>query len=264
MNKFITFGIVSVVAIALVFVLLPFTVVNAGEKAVITSNGAVSRVVGAGLHFRVPLIEHAVKYDVRTQKASADASAASSDLQTVNAKVAVNYNVNPATVADMYARIGTEDTIAATIIDPAIQEVVKAVTAKYTAEQLITQRAQVTSDIQTALTQRLQPNDVVITGVSITNFDFSSQFNQAIEAKVTAQQNAEAAKNKLAQVQYEAQQTTTKAQADADAIKIKAEAINSQGGADYVKLQAIEKWNGAGCTSYCGLETANGLLLSAK
>ena len=106
--------------------------------------------------------------------------------------------------------------------------------------------------------------DKVSSTAGITNVAFSDSFTQAIEAKVTATQNAEAAQNKLAQVQAEAQQTVAKAQADAEAIKIQAQAINSQGGADYVELQKVQKWNGAGCTSYCGLSTSNGLLVTAK
>ncbi len=80
--------------------------------------------------------------------------------------------------------------------------------------------------------------------VNITNFQFSESFSAAIEAKVTAVQNAEAQKNKLEQVKYEAQQKIETAKAEAETIRISAQAINSQGGTDYVNLKAIEKWNG--------------------
>lgn len=241
-NKVITGGIVTVVVIGVALLLSPFIVIDAGEEGIVVRNGAVDHIIGAGLQGKAPLIDNVVVFDVRTQKEQTDATAASSDLQNVTASVAINYNVNPDTVGDMYKRIGTD--YKNTIIDPAIQETVKGVTAKYTAEQLITQRSQVTTDIQTALVSRLQPNDIVVTGVSITNFAFSDQFNSAIEAKVTAQQNAEAAKNKLQQVQYEADQTVAKATADAKAIQIQAQAIEQQGGANYVQLQAVAKWDG--------------------
>ena len=104
----------------------------------------------------------------------------------------------------MYQRIGKD--YGPKVIDPAIQEVVKAVTAKYTAEQLITKRAIVTDEIQTQLSSKLGASDIQVTSVSIVNFDFSQSFNQAIEAKVTAEQNALASKNKLDQVKYEAEQ----------------------------------------------------------
>lgn len=90
----------------------------------------------------------------------------------------------------------------------------------------------------------MQSTGIIISGMNITNLEFSPSFNTAIEAKVTAEQNALAQKNKLEQVKYEAQQTIEKAKAEAESIKIQAESVNSQGGADYVKLKAIEKWNG--------------------
>lgn len=242
MPKLAKFGIGAAVLIVLVVLLLPFTVVDAGEKAVVIRNGAVSRVLDPGLHGILPIIEGVVTFDTRTQKEQTNAEAASADLQTVNTTVAVNYNVNPSKVADMYTRLGAN--YQSTIIDPAIQEVVKATTANYTAEELITKRADVTTKIQSALAERLAPNDIVVTSVSIVNFAFSGSFNAAIEAKVTAEQNALAAKNKLDQVQYEAQQRIAQAEGEAKAIQIQAQAINSQGGADYVQLQAIKQWDG--------------------
>ncbi len=120
----------------------------------------------------------------------------------------------------------------------------KANTAKYTAEQLITKREDVRAGIIALLTDKMKPFGVTVDAVNITNFDFSPQFNTAIEAKVTAEQNALAAKNKLDQVQYEAQQRVAQADGEAKAIAIQAQAINSQGGASYVQLKAIEKWDG--------------------
>ncbi len=146
----------AVIGVALILILLPFTIVDAGEKAVITSNGAVSHVVGAGFHLVMPVIQGVVKYDVRTQKEQTDASAASSDLQTVNTTVAINYSINPDTVADMYTRIGTADQVKGKVIDPAIQEVVKAATAKYTATDLLTKRAEVTALIKQGLVERCE------------------------------------------------------------------------------------------------------------
>ncbi len=244
-------AIVAVVLGLIVLVLLSgsFGTVSAGQRGVKTRFGKVVGTVDTGLYMKIPLIEHVNKMDVQTQKEQTDASAASSDLQTVNAKVAINYSIDPSKVADIYTRIGTE--YKSRVIDPAIQEVVKAVTAKYTAEQLITKRAEVTDAIQTSLKDKLVLSDISVTSVSITNFDFSPSFNQAIEAKVTAEQNALAAKNKLEQVKFEAQQKIETAKADAESIKIQAAAITSQGGEDYVKLQALKAWDGHGCVSYC-------------
>lgn len=252
MNKLIGWAIGIVVLLALILLLNPFVQVSAGERAVVTHFGAVSGELGPGIHWITPITTGAVVMNVQTQKEQTTAGAASKDLQQVSAEIAVNYNVDPNKVTDLYVKVGAS--YKGTIIDPAIQEVVKQVTANYTAEELITKRTQVTSDIQTALTEKLAPSDIIVTAVNVTNFDFSAQFNSAVEAKVTAQQNAQAAQNKLAQVQFEAQQTVATAEAQAKAIQIQAQAINSQGGADYVALQKIKAWDGKSCTSYCGLD----------
>lgn len=244
--KAIIYGVAAVIAISLVIALSPFTIVDAGERGVVTRVGAYSRVMGPGIHWLTPLVEGVTKFDVRTQKEETDASAASKDLQTVNAKVAVNYNVNPDSLGDLYVRIGSE--YKAKIIDPAVQEVVKAVTAQYTAEELITKRAEVTDKILNGLKESVQAraegNNLTVTAVSIVNFDFSKSFNEAIENKVTAEQNALAAKNKLEQIKYEAQQTIETAKATAEAQRIQSQSLAAAGGEDYVALKAIEKWNG--------------------
>lgn len=241
-SKLVSLLITAIVIIALVVLLLPFTIVGAGEQAVITRNGAVARIEGPGMHFVAPIFEGVVKFDTRTQKEQTDANASSADLQTVDATVAVNYNVVPGKVADMYTRIGTN--FQSTVIDPAIQEAVKAATAKYTAEELITKRADVTDEIKSNLTNALATDDIQVTSVSVINFSFSDSFNTAVEAKVTAEQNALAAENQVAQTQAQASSTIIAAQAQAQAIEIQAQAINSEGGADYVQLQAIKAWNG--------------------
>lgn len=220
-----------------------FGTVAAGERGVRTRFGAVVGEVGQGLYVKIPIIESVVVIDVQTQKEQTNAEAASADLQTVHAVVAVNYNVDISKVQELYTNIGLD--YKSRIIDPAIQEAVKSSTAKYTVNELISKRPQVQDDIRSSLINRLSPQFIDVGAVSVVNFDFSDSFNKAIEAKVTAEQNALAAKNKLDQVKFEAEQTIATAQAQAEAIKIQAQAINSQGGADYVQLQAINKWNGA-------------------
>lgn len=238
----IAWGVATVIVITLIIMLSPFTIVGAGEVGVITKVGAFDYTVGPGIHWLTPLVQGVHKFDVQTQKEQAESSAASADLQTVDTTVAINYNVDPTKVGDLYVRIG--DDYKSKIIDPAIQEVVKAVTAQYTAEELLTKRSDVTGKIQGQLSEKLIASDIIVSAISITEFKFSESFNQAIEAKVTAEQNALAAKNKLDQVKYEAEQTIATAQAQAEAIKIQAQAINSQGGADYVQLQFAKAWDG--------------------
>ena len=232
-----------VLAVAVLIVVFgTFGTVSAGNIGVKTRFGKVVGNITPGLYMKIPLIESVTQMDVQTQKDQADATAASNDLQSVTATVAVNYHVEPQDAPTIFQNVGAD--YADRVIAPAIQESVKSVTANYTAEQLITEREKVREDILTLLTTKLQVYGVQTDSLNIVNFAFSDQFNTAIEAKVTAQQNALAAQNKLVQVQAEAAQTVATAKAQAEAIQIQAQAIDSQGGADYVELQAVNKWNG--------------------
>lgn len=218
--------------------------ITAGHRGVLLTLGKPDPMPKAeGFHFKIPLIQSVVKMDVRTQKFdAAKASAASKDLQIVTTDVTLNYYIQPDSVVDIYRKIGIS--YQDTIINPAVQEVVKAQTAIYTAEELITLRPEVKEKMDTALKDRLREFGIYVQAVSITNFDFSAEFNKAIEAKVTAQQSALAAKNKLEQIKFEAEQRVTQAKGEAEAIAIQVNAINQKGGQSYVQLQSIARWNG--------------------
>lgn len=256
-------GIVALVVVVVGFVLLlminPFTRISSQEVGIITHFGAIDGTVGEGLHMINPFTTDVVKMDISILKEAADASAASKDLQSVSTQVSLNYRLDAAKAVDIYRSY--ENKHVTRIIQPAIQEAVKSATAKYTAEELITKREEVKGVIYQDLKTRLAANNILATEVLITNFDFSPSFNQAVEAKVKAEQDALASKNKLEQTKYEAEQKVVTATAEAESIRIQAEAVTSQGGADYVELQRINKWNGQGCTQYCGLDSATGLLI---
>jgi len=237
---------VGIVVIILVLWLMPFTVVDAGERAVVLRWGKVVRTLDSGVHWVTPIAESTETFDVRTQKEEVTASAASKDLQTVTATVALNYNLDPLEVGSIYQTLRKE--YKARVIDPAIQEAVKASTAKFTAEELITKREVVKDEMLGLLRTRLASEHIIATGVSIVNFDFSKDFNQAIELKVKAQQMALQAENDLKRIQFEAQQTIAKAQAEAQSIRLQSEAANNE---KYVALKQLEvqlefarKWNG--------------------
>jgi len=235
-----TIGVlISLFVIALIN---PFYTIGAGEKGVIVTFGKVSGTVDPGFHVRKPFMDHIEKINVQIQKEQVEASAASKDMQNVTAVVAVNYRLQDDKVSDLYKNIGVN--YKEKVIDPAIQEAVKASTSKYNADELITKRETVREEIKTLITEKLATSYIIVTEVNIVNFAFSSQFNAAIEGKVKAEQDALTSKNQLEQVKYEAQQQIETAKAQAESIKIQAQAINSQGGADYVQLQAIQKWNG--------------------
>lgn len=236
-------GHIMVGLVGLIVLFGSFRIVGAGERGVRLTFGQVSdEVLTEGLNFKLPLVQSIKVLDVKIQKEEVTAGAASKDLQNVSAVIALNYHLEAEKVNKLWQSVGSDYKIR--IIDPAIQEAIKAVTARYTAEELITKRPQVKDDAKVALTERLAKEFILVDELSIVNFDFSGSFNQAIEAKVTAEQNALAAKNKLEQVKYEAEQRISQARGEAEAIRIQAQAIQNQGGEAYVNLKAIEKWNG--------------------
>jgi regulator of protease activity HflC (stomatin/prohibitin superfamily) len=163
-------------------------------------------------------------------------------LQDVKIAVVVNYHQDAEKVNKIYQQYGSS--YQTNVIEPMIREAVKSVSALYTAEELVTKRTEFSDKVTNVLLERLASKDAVLERFNVTNFEFSNSFNQAIEAKVTAEQNALAAKNKLEQVKFEAEQRLTEAKAEAEAIKIQAQAITQQGGKEYVNLKAVEKWNG--------------------
>lgn len=253
---------VALAAIPVVLILLiivwPFGTINAGERGVLLRWGAVTgKVLGEGLYFRIPIADRVVVMDVQVQKEQVNASAASADLQSVNSTVAVNFHTSPDTVAHIYQDIGEDYKIR--LIDPALQEAVKASTAKYTAEELITKREEVRDEIKSNLTAKLEPKGILVDDFNIVDFNFSDSFNEAIEAKVTAEQSALAAKNKLEQIKFEATQEVEAAKGRAEALRIESEAIRSN--PQILELRAIEKWDGrlptvtSGATPFVNIPT---------
>lgn len=183
--------------------------------------------------------------DVRIQKVVTDAASSSSDLQDVDMSVALNYNIIPDKANVVVQTINSD--YKSTIIDPAVQEVMKAVSARYTAEELITKRPAVSSEMKEALRLRLLESNITVTGFSIINFSFSQTFTDAIEAKQTAEQNALKAKRDLDRIKVEAEQTIAAATAEAEALRLQKMNISP----DLIELRkieaelkAIEKWNG--------------------
>lgn len=235
--------VLFLIAIAIMFFVSPFTVIDTTEQAVVIRLGTLDRTLAEGVHWKTPFIEKVVKFDVTTKKIEEETAAASLDLQDVRVTVAVQYNIDPTGVEALYREYKTN--VKRAVIDPAIQDAVKAGTAQFTAEALITERTAVKEAIEVALKERLAEVYVHVSNVDIVNFAFSDSFNRAIEAKVTAEQEADKAENDLERVKFEADQRVATAEAEAEAIRIQANAINSQGGEDYVNLKAIEKWNGA-------------------
>jgi len=233
-----------IIIVAIILWFNAWFVVEPGYNGFTVTLGKVNPTVYSDwLHFKTPFITKSVKYNIQTQKLDAVADASSKDLQSVSASIVVNYKFLEKEVVNLYKNVGREEKVAEKIIQPAVQEVFKSVVAKYSAEQLITDRAAVSKDIEAALNTRLEAYWIIIQSFNIVNFDFSKSFNDAIEAKVTAEQNALAEKNKLEKVKYESEQKIVAAEAQAKAIEIQAKAIQNQWGKEYVQLKWIEQWD---------------------
>ena len=226
------------------------TIIQPGSVGIVIRLGeAQPNALEEGVHFVIPFITQVRELNVKIQKAEVKTAAASKDLQTVNAAIVVNYRVDKTKAVTLFREIGIN--YLATVIEPAIQEAFKADSAKYTAEALITERSTVSLGIRESISTRLLQFGVVVDAVNITNFDFSSEFNTAIEAKVTAAQRAEQAKNELERYRFEAQQKVETAKGEAEAImekaKAEAEALSLKkqfATMELIWLSAVEKWDG--------------------
>ena len=210
--------LVGLIVLILLF-FRPWVQVGPGQRGIVLNFGAVQeQVLEEGLHLRIPLMQEVVFMDVKLQKAETDAAAASADLQDVSSRVALNYHIVPDKANVVYQKIGLQ--FKERIIDPAILEVVKAVTAKYTAEELITKRPAVSEAMRQALMERLIVNNIAVDAFSIVIFSFSKIFTEAIESKQTAEQLALKAKRDLDRIKIEAEQKITAARAEAESLRL--------------------------------------------
>lgn len=242
---------------ALILIFSSFGTVGAGERGVKTRFGAVVGTVPQGLYTKTPFLDKVHKMDVKTRTINYDKNGkegdasdtsqlygASKDLQDVKIGVVVTYHIDPEKVTDIYSQYSSVGNYETNVIEPIIRQIVKATSAEFTAEELVTKRAEYSEKVTVLLTEQMLAKYAIIQNFSVTNFEFSAEFSKAIEAKVTATQNAEAAKNKLEQVKYEKEQAIVTAQGVAEAQRIQSQSLAAQGGSDFVQLKAIEKWDG--------------------
>lgn len=231
-------GVIAAIVV-LTVALESFTTVEAGHTGVVTTFGKVENgVLSEGLHFKIPFIQDIIQVDNRVQKAEVDCSSASKDLQTVTSTIALNYRVRNESSAEIYRNVGPS--FESIIVAPAIQECVKAVTARYTAEQLITERQLIGDQMKELLNGKISSYGLEIEIFNIISFEFTAEYNQAIEAKQTAQQNALKAEQDLQRIKVEAEQTIALAQAEAEAYRLKSEQITPQ----MIAMEYIDKWDG--------------------
>jgi len=230
-----------VIILALVLILsATLYEIPAGNIGVVLRFGAVDRVVYPGINVKMPFVETVQTMNIRTQKDEVQATAMSENLQLVTSVIAVNYHLDGSKAKEVYQNIGAN--YADIIVAPAIQNTFKAVTAKFDAEELITKRDEVRLAAEEDLTKQLAPYNIIVENFNIVNFDFSDEYQNAIEAKQVAQQQVETAKQKLAQAEIEAQTEVAKAQGQADAQK----ALNQTGALtpEYLQYLFLTKWSG--------------------
>lgn len=251
--KLIIMGAIALVMIAIISA-ASVQIVESGHRGVLLHWSAVDTSIPpleAGLHFVIPFQDKVINIEVRTLKFVKGTSGASKDLQTVSTEVTVNYRASPNSVHVLYKEVGLD--YESRIIQPAVEEVVKQITAKYNAEELITKRPLVKADIEAEITARLNPYNISTDAISITDFQFSPLFAQAIESKVEAEQKALKAENDLRRIEVEARQqeqqakgiaaaNVAEAQGEAEAIRIINEALAQN--PNYLEWLKVQTWDG--------------------
>ncbi len=218
-----------------------FTTIKTGEVGIKVRFGEiVSSTTDTGIVFKLPF-EDMKKINVKVQKFENEEvfSTSTKDLQIVNnIKVSINYQIDGTKAVDLYKTVGTN--YQTTVLQPAIQETIKAVISQYTAEELVTKRSDVSLTINNTLDERISPYGINSVAVSINNFDFSESYNQAIEQKAVAEQEVETSKNQLEKAKIDAEKKKVEAQGEAEANALLQQSLTDQ----IIAQQFIEKWNG--------------------
>ena len=240
--------IIGVVIVIVVLSIMSgsFGTVGAGERGVLLRFGAVTGTIhDEGLYFKIPFMEEVILMSTQIMKYTAPATSSSQDLQVVTTEVTLNYQLMGDQVGQIYRTLRRDYEYR--VIQPYIQEAVKSTTANYNAEELITQRPAVRNALQQVVSDRLSPLGINVVQLSITDFQFSVAFQHAIEAKVTAVQQALEAQNALSRVEFEAKQEIARARAEAEGLRLQKANITK----DLLELRkievqgaAVEKWNG--------------------
>jgi len=239
--------IVGIIALLFIFLIAnPFLTIPAGHRGVILNWGAVQKeVLPEGLAFRWPVYQQVVKADVRILVTQPDCDAVTKDQQVNHTKVAVNYHIIPSEASWVFQNAGLD--YKDKLVYPKIQEIVKAITARYTALELISKREQVRNEMKDHLKEALKPYKIIVDDFSVVNFKWDADFQKAIESKQVAEQLAMKAQRDLERIKIEAEQKITQAKAEAESLRLQKENVTP----NLIRLRqieanikAIEKWNG--------------------
>ncbi|WP_408648874.1 prohibitin family protein [Tumidithrix elongata] len=218
-----------------------FAIVDAGERGVLMQFGRVQQeILDEGIHFVIPLVHSVQKLSVRIQKQQITAEASSKDLQDVFTDIALNWHIVPEEANIIFQQIGSEQEVVERIINPAVEEVLKAVMAKYTAEEIITTRGEVKAGVDRALSDRLRAYHIAVDDISLVHVHFSQRFSDAVETKQIAEQEAKRAEFIALKAKSEAEAKVNLAKGEAEAQGIIQKTLTP----DLLQKQIVDKWNG--------------------
>ncbi len=231
--------IIIVTIVTLFLISLSITTIKSGEVGIRIRFGKVlDRKVNEGFNFQVPIVERIEKVDIKVQKSSVETSSSSKDLQEVQMSIAVNYRIDSERVIELYKNVGMN--YRSIILEPAIEESIKAVTSQYTAEELITNRSEVSQKCMEELSKKVEKYGILVKDFNITNFSFSPEFDRAIEEKQVAEQKVLTAKQELEKEKIEAEKKIVVAEAEKKANELKQKTLTD----NIIKEKFIDKWNG--------------------
>lgn len=235
-----------VLKLMLVFIILTlissfFVIVPAGGRGVLMRFGAVqSQVLEEGIHPVIPIVHTVQTLSIRVQKQEISAAASSKDLQDIYIDVVLNWHIIPDEASILFQRIGDEPAVVSSVVSPAVEEVLKAVVAMYTAEEIVTQRGDVKAQVDQSLTTRLRAYHVAVDDVSLVHIRFSKRFSDAVEAKQVAEQEAKRAEFIAQKAVREAEAKVNLAKGEAEAYQV----VQSSLTPEILQQQAIQRWNG--------------------
>lgn len=221
------------------------TIVPTGHIGVVTLYQNVQdKYLDAGFHWIKPFVEDVHDVDIRTQKYSNTVEGSAKDLQIVNITMSINYQIKPEKVTELYAKVGEH--YADIILNPALQSSLKASMAQFTAEEMITKRAEVATKITEELNARLDEY-FTISAVNLENIDFTDEYNKAIEAKTTNQQKAEAEKAQLEIIKVQNEQKINSAEAEARVRELQSQSVTDKSLEQLrleIQREMVSRWNG--------------------
>jgi regulator of protease activity HflC (stomatin/prohibitin superfamily) len=236
-----------VAAILVIISLNSFIIINPGQAGVLSILGkARDGALLEGIHIKPPFISVADVYDLTVQKFEVPAESSTKDLQTLTARFAINFRLDPSQVVEVRRKQGTLENIVSKIVAPQTQESFKIAAARRTVEEAITKRSELKEDFDTALGQRLDKYGIIVLDTSVVDLTFSPEFARAVEEKQIAEQRAQRAVYVAREAEQEAQAEINRAKGKAEAQRLLAETLKAQGGQLVLQKEAIESWKSGG------------------